>query len=287
MAEIQVNNENKDRVFKLIFGGEQKSWTLSLYNAINGSDYSNPDDITVTTLDDAIYCKMKNDVSFLISDTMNFYEHQSTFNPNMPLRMFLYAGGVYSEYVHDKGVELNCSTLRRIPAPKLVVFYNGKKTLEDRTILKLSDAFAEGQKGDIEAEVTMLNINYGNNEELLGRCRPLCDYSIFVSTVRQLLTEGETMADAVHLAIRRLADDSPIKEYLLNKEAQVKLSCLTEFNAQLHDEAMREEGRDIQARYTNDQMRSAGLDIEQRSKMLGLPVEELSEWDKDSQASCN
>ena len=287
MAEIQVNKENQDRVFTLTFGGEQKSWTLSLYNAINGSDYSNPDDITVTTLDDAIYCKMKNDVSFLISDTMNFYEHQSTFNPNMPLRMFLYAGGVYSEYVHDKGVELNCSTLRRIPAPKLVVFYNGKKTLEDRTILKLSDAFAEGQKGDIEAEVTMLNINYGNNEELLGRCRPLCDYSIFVSTVRQLLTEGETMADAVHLAIRRLADDSPIKEYLLNKEAQVKLSCLTEFNAQLHDEAMREEGRDIQARYTNDQMRSAGLDIEQRSKMLGLPVEELSEWDKDSQASCN
>ena len=82
----KVNRELKDRLFKFIFGNEaNKGWTLSLYNAINGTEYSNADDIELTTIEDAVYMGMKNDVSFLISDTMNLYEQQSSYNPNMPL----------------------------------------------------------------------------------------------------------------------------------------------------------------------------------------------------------
>lgn len=290
IKEIKVNPENKDRVFRLIFGGTEKSWMLSLYNAVNGSDYKNPDDITVTTLDDVIYYNMKNDVSFLIADTMNFVEHQSTINPNMPLRMLMYAGRVYSEYVHSRSMDINRGTLQRIPAPRLVVFYNGERFTEDAVTLKLSDAFMNGQRGDLEAKVTMLNINYGRNKELMGRCRPLSDYSLFVSTVRKCLSEGKTMKEAVHLAIGKLADDSPIKKHLTDMEAQVVFNCLTEFNAELHDKSMRddgrneglEKGREEQARYTNTQMRSAGMTVDQRSKMLGLPADILSSWDNES-----
>ncbi|MBR1657601.1 MAG: hypothetical protein IJ697_03945 [Synergistaceae bacterium] len=77
-----VNEEHKDRVFKFIFGNpEKKEWTLSLYNAVNGSSYTNPDDIQFNTIEDAVYLGMKNDVSFIIVDDMNLWEHQSTFNP--------------------------------------------------------------------------------------------------------------------------------------------------------------------------------------------------------------
>ena len=70
-----MNRQYKDRLFKFIFGNpENKEWTLSLYNAINGSSYTNPDDIKLTTIEDAVYMNMKNDVSFLITDKMNFYE---------------------------------------------------------------------------------------------------------------------------------------------------------------------------------------------------------------------
>ena len=283
MKEIKVNPENKDRVFRLIFGGTEKSWMLSLYNAVNGSDYRNPDDITVTTLDDVIYYNMKNDVSFLIADTMNFVEHQSTINPNMPLRMLMYAGRVYSEYVHSHGMDINRGSLQRIPAPRLVVFYNGERFTEDKVILKLSDAFLNGQRGDLEAEVTMLNINYGRNKELMGRCRPLSDYSLFVSTVRQCLSEGKTMKDAVHLAIAGLADDSPIKKHLTDMEAQVVFNCLTEFNAELHDKSMRddgrqegrEEGRAEAITETARRMLADGLNIEKVVQYSGLSVEEV------------
>lgn len=68
---------------------------LSLYNALNKTSYTNPDDMKITTLEDVIYVGMKNDVSFLFSSIMNLFEHQSTFNPNMPVRGLLYLARIY------------------------------------------------------------------------------------------------------------------------------------------------------------------------------------------------
>ena len=77
----RVNPKYKDRVFKFIFGNPaNKEWTLSLYNSVNGSNHSNPDDIRFNTIDDAVYMEMKNDVSFIILDEMNLWEHQSSFS---------------------------------------------------------------------------------------------------------------------------------------------------------------------------------------------------------------
>ena len=85
----EVNRENKDRLFRFIFGRpENKEWTLSLYNAVNGSHYTDPELLEITTIEDALYMSMKNDLSFLIADTMNFYEHQASVNPNMPICLF-------------------------------------------------------------------------------------------------------------------------------------------------------------------------------------------------------
>ena len=81
---MAVNDQHKDRVFKFLFGNpDNKEWTLALYNAINDSSYDNPDDIQFNTIEDAVYLGMKNDVSFIIVDEMNLWEHQSTYNPNM------------------------------------------------------------------------------------------------------------------------------------------------------------------------------------------------------------
>ena len=87
-----INRQYKDRLFKFLFGNpEHRDWTLSLYNAVNGTAYENPDDITFTTIENAVYMGMRNDVSLLLADTMDFYEQQSTYNPNMPMRFLVYA----------------------------------------------------------------------------------------------------------------------------------------------------------------------------------------------------
>ena len=71
----KINYQYKDRLFKFIFGNPvNKSWTLNLYNAVNGTQYTDADSIELTTIEDAVYMSMKNDVSFLFSEMMNFYE---------------------------------------------------------------------------------------------------------------------------------------------------------------------------------------------------------------------
>ncbi len=51
-----VNREYKDRLFNFIFGREEnREWTLSLYNAINGSAHTDPSFIEFNTLGDVVY----------------------------------------------------------------------------------------------------------------------------------------------------------------------------------------------------------------------------------------
>ena len=93
------NRQYKDRLWRMVFNNKED--LLQLYNAINHTDYQNPDDLEVNTLEDVLYLSMKNDVSFLVGGTMNLYEHQSTFNPNMPLRGVFYFSRLYEGYVAE------------------------------------------------------------------------------------------------------------------------------------------------------------------------------------------
>ena len=77
--EPAVYHTYKDRVFRILF--KDKKRLLELYNALNDTDYTNEGDLIVNTLDNAIYMKMKNDISFVIDSDMCLFEHQSSFCP--------------------------------------------------------------------------------------------------------------------------------------------------------------------------------------------------------------
>ena len=56
------NRQYKDRLFNFIFGAEEnKAWTLSLYNAVNGSNYTDPGEIEITTIKEVMYLGMHNE----------------------------------------------------------------------------------------------------------------------------------------------------------------------------------------------------------------------------------
>ena len=242
----EINRTNKDRLFRLIFGRpENKAWTLDLYNAVNHTSYDDPDAIQITTIDDALYMSMKNDLSFLIMDTMNFYEQQSTYNPNMPMRMLIYAGMVYSKFVEEETNRINLysSMQQRFPTPRLICFYNGLKEEPDCTVLRLADAFAPGGEPDLDAKVTMLNINFGRNQALLDAYTPLNEYSLFISKYRDYCRDGLGMEEAVGRAITDLPEDSKLREYLTANKAEVTRMCITEYDEKRTMELFREEGR--------------------------------------------
>ncbi|MBQ6903422.1 MAG: hypothetical protein IJQ26_02775, partial [Lachnospiraceae bacterium] len=158
-----LNYKYKDRLFTNLFGREEhKEWILSLYNAVNGTSYTDKDAIEINTMEDVVYMGMKNDVSFLLGHEISIYEHQSTCNPNMPLRMLVYLGRLYDKYTKQNRLNIYGETQIHIPLPQLIVFYNGLQDMPDERELYLRDAFSEGMdkdKADVAVRVRMLNIN--------------------------------------------------------------------------------------------------------------------------------
>ena len=243
MEKNNINIKHKDRLFKYIFGNpEKKEWTLSLFNAISGLDYTNAEDIKLTTIDNFIYMGMKNDISFLVCDTMNFYEHQSTLNPNIPVRFWIYAANVYSNYIQGSdNYDLYGPKLQKLPTPNFICFYNGIRKTEDTCVLRLSDCFS--QKTSCELTVTMININWGHND-ILNTCKPLEEYSLFVHNVRKFKKTCGDISISVSKAIDIMPDNSLLKKFFLKNKSEVTAMCLTEYDEEKTKASWEDFGRE-------------------------------------------
>lgn len=239
----------KDRLFRFVF--QNKEDLLELYNALNHSEYKNPQELIVNTLEDVIYMGMKNDISFLIGGTLNLYEYQSTRNPNMPLRGLFYFARIYENYAGSNRKDIYSSTLQRLPFPRYLIFYNGVIEEPDRKELSLSSAFeggCEDEKPCLECIATFVNINYGHNRELMENCRKLKEYSLFVNKVRENLNAGTSKEQAVSQAVDECIELGILREILMKNRNEVMDMVLTSFDQELHDKQEREaaynEGRE-------------------------------------------
>ncbi|MBR5127896.1 MAG: hypothetical protein IKU69_05660 [Roseburia sp.] len=185
---------------------------------------------------------MKNDISFLITDVLNLYEHQSTFNPNLPLRGLLYFANLYRKLVGTRK-DLYSAKLIEIPCPQFVVFYNGTKEEPERHELKLSDAFpkvSNKKNAALECTAVVLNINLGYNKVIMERCKKLKEYAQFIAKVRAYLERGYEIENAINKAIEACIKEGILEEILRNHREEVFSMLLTEYDEQAHIENEKE-----------------------------------------------
>ena len=237
---VTINRSYKDRLFKIIF--EDKKELLSLYNALTGKNYQNPDELEINTIDDVIYMHLKNDMSFILDDWQNLFEQQSTFNPNQPLRGFFYFADLYK--VKYFGKKIYSTRLLKIPTPQYIVFYNGTTSMPDRKELRLSDAFQQPTvQPDIEVVAHMLNINYGHNKELMERCQKLKEYAQFIDIIRHYLKENKQWSNerAISKAIDDCIQNNILRDILQKERLRVMASILSEFDEVGYKEMIRQE----------------------------------------------
>ena len=228
----------KDRIFRMVF--REKKALLALYNAMNETDYENEDDLKVTTLESALYLEMKNDVSFGLYDELLLYEHQSTKNPNLPLRNLFYVSDVYSELTKD--LFLYGSVPVQIPEPKFVVFYNGLEKIQEREDSKLSSLYAKkAEHISLELETLVLNVNVGYNKILMERCRQLSDYAQFVSEVRKRLSKKIPLSEAVNEAVEDCIQRGILAEFLSKNRAEVIKVSIYEYDEEKVKRMFKEE----------------------------------------------
>lgn len=238
MERQKAKRTHKDELFRMLF--KEPSELLSLYNAVNGTAYENVKDLEVVTLENAIYMNMKNDVAFVFESAINLYEHQSTFNPNMPLRDLMYIEKEYSKLVDDK--KLYLKKLQRIPTPRFIVFYNGRDDQPEKSYLKLSDAYErKTDNPELELTVTMLNINLGKNKELMEQCETLKGYALFVHKIRTYTDMGENIDNAVERAVNECIQGGILKEFLQKNRAEVMEMSLFDYDEEGVMKLIREE----------------------------------------------
>ena len=223
---LPVNRIYKDRLYKMIFN--DKSELLKLYNAINRTHYDDPAMLTITTLDNAIYMTMENDLSLIIDMRLALYEQQSTVNPNLPLRFLMYIADIYSAYVKD--MNIYSSKKLQIPLPSFVIFYNGVQSQPDRAEFLLSELFhPTSNEPALELKAVMLNINKGHNQELMNACHTLRDYSEYVARIRTYSGEMP-LTDAVEKAITECIQENILQDFLLKNRAEAKAMSIYEYD---------------------------------------------------------
>ena len=239
--ETKVQRNYKDTVSRMLFRKPENA--LSLYNALNGTSYTDASQITFNMLDNAIYMGMQNDVSFLIMNEVNLYEHQSTYNLNMPLRDLFYVAELLQVYVKDQS--LYSSKLIKLPTPHFVVFYNGVERKPERRILRLSEAFeVPTEDPELELKVTILNINPSMNEELKEKCPILKQYTQYVEQVR-FNSAGMPLEQAVETAIEYCIKHNILKDFLLKQRAEVVKMSIFEYDEEREIELIRRDEREI------------------------------------------
>ena len=234
-----ANRKYKDTIFRMLFSDKKN--LLSLYNALNGKNYSDCAQLEIVTLENAIYMSMKNDLAFILDLALFLWEHQSTYNPNIPLRDLMYIAKEYEKYIKEKGISLYSNRQQKIPAPQFIVFYNGNRKIGERMEHRLSDAY-ETSNGEpaLELKVLVININEGYNQKLMESCQILKKYAQYVSKVR---TYKKTLKlnEAVEKAVEECIQEGILREFFLKHRAEVVAMSIFEYDREWEEEILRKE----------------------------------------------
>ncbi|MCD8332769.1 MAG: hypothetical protein LUB60_01310, partial [Clostridiales bacterium] len=235
------NREYKNDVFCMLM--EEPEHALSVYNALNGSDYKDPSVVEILKLESGVQLSIRNDASFLIDNYLNLYEHQSRPNPNMPLRFLIYVTELFQSIIKNR--DLFSTRLLKIPTPRFIVFYNGAEERQEIEYLKLSDAFEHPMEmPELELTCKVYNINRGNNENLLKKCNVLDEYATFVERVR--FYEGQyPLSAALDRAIESCIADNVLRKFLREHRGEVKRVMTLDYTFERRLQLAKEENQEI------------------------------------------
>ena len=274
-----VNRTYKDALFKKVFKDQQA--ILDLYNAIRKTHYTDAEAVHVNTIDRVVFLGMENDVSFIIDDRLNIYEHQSTINRNMPIRGLLYLAELYKDYIRENELDIYGKQRIHLPKPIYLVFYNGTEEQLDYVEIYLKDAFEESKMLEddfLDFKAVMLNINYGHNKELMERCRPLKEYAIFVDKIRKYLDRGMDIGQAAHRTVEECLKKGILKDILWKEKGEIEDMITICYDEELHKKKEAEYHEEIGER------RGIGIGANQEKikfalwmKQRGMTKEEIKE----------
>lgn len=287
-----MSREHKSDVFSMLM--EEKMRALELYNAIGGTNYTDPNELIIVKLEKGVSLTIRNDASFIVDFNFQFFEHQSTYNPNMPLRSMLYFANAMEDWVKENRKDLFSSHLIKIPVPNFVVFYNGVTKRPEYEEMRLSQAFAHDTKEPaMELICKVYNINPDNNEELKKKSPTLAGYCYFVEKVREYQKSVEDVREAVSNAIDDCIREHILEDFFRDRKDEVLKVTQLDFTWEKREDLIRREEYELGVETGREQGISQGISqgirqvavnmllankpLEEIAMLTGLSVESIQE----------
>ncbi|MDR0908270.1 MAG: Rpn family recombination-promoting nuclease/putative transposase [Spirochaetaceae bacterium] len=294
---MEANRQHKNSVFTLLLG-QDKDALREIYGAIEGVFIDPNFEVTVDTLDDVLFMDRNNDISFEIGDKLVILmEHQSSINPNMPLRMLFYIARIYENIIKRmKGGEkkIYSSAEIKVPRPEFIVLYNGEAPYPDEAVVKLSSLFADtvfmnldnAPRIPLELSVKIYNINEGHNSKMVRKNAKLKGYSIFIGKVREFTEElriagnhekptDEDKREGIKRAVKWCIENGVLKDFMLEHGKEVGSMLWTEWNWDDAKEVWQEEAKAEGRMEDVTKLLKYGLTPEQVSEALEIPINSI------------
>jgi hypothetical protein len=260
----------KDTLMRMLFKDPERA--VELVNAITGSNYTEDNHVVMCDLGYSLL-KRYNDLAFVVDNQLLFMiEHQSSINPNMPLRFLSYMTDVlYTWFV--KVDKLYGKKLHPIPVPKFYVLYNGVEPLKEKT-LKLSDAFyIKGEPVSLEVMVEIVDVNYASGHKVLERSESLRGYAYLVEQIRCCMARGMTRDQAIRESIDLCIQEGVLVEFLQRYYAEVAKMLRWEYDQEAEFRVLRQEARE---EGKEEGIKQNKLEIAKNALKGGLTIQTIS-----------
>ena len=198
-GSFQINPEVADTLIKITFSTTEAIKDLLQYIG----NQENFDNIQLSTLQPIFFGNRENDISFLLDNKLYyFFEHQSTINYNMPLRILFYVTQALESYVKTNSFDIFRNTKLILPEIKCYTIFTGflaKDALPLPDELLLSESYAKTistKRHDLELIVHCLDMRitseeylefYKNNtipKRFGGIHNSLVQYALFVDSLK-------------------------------------------------------------------------------------------------------
>lgn len=272
--QTTINRKLKDSLFTHLF--RDVKYQRQLYAALGGDAEScTNEDFKLLTLENTLVYDVYNDLGLLVKDRLILLvEAQSSYNPNMALRMLVYIANTYYEYIIKNRINIYGTKLVKLPTPEFILIYTGKKKLGSR-LLKLSDSYVHGADVPLELVtkvITEENQGAGIIEEYIQFCRKY-------DSLKSELTTKEEILEALRKTIRYCKSNNILKEFLIEKEREVENMMMGIFTQEHATDMILNEkyqqGIEQGIEQVAKKLKSNGTDIEVIMKSTGLTKEEV------------
>ena len=275
---VGTNIKIKDGVFCSLFS--QPEYLLQLYQVLHPEDKTAQiSDLKTITIKRVIAEHPYNDLGFRVKDNlMILVEAQSTWSPNILLRILNYLAESYVCYYKETHVSLYDNKKIKLPKPELYVIFTGERVNKPET-LSLSHEFFDGVVCDVEIQTRMI---YDSKKGDI-----IYQYITFCKVFDQQVKKYGRTLKAVQETIRICCNANILKDFLKGRESELMDMMTYLFDQETvtrdYGEAKWAEGKsegksEGRANAIQKMMKNIGLTLDQAMDLLEIPDNERNDY---------